>query len=970
MRSFSLLLLATALAAACGGEPGADGKDGKDGADGVNGIDGVNGVDGLPGPPGPQGPPGDDGEGGGGAGGGETAILRLTGLDEAGVDDDDSVFVEFAGAVDEANLAGSSITLAFSRRAAPEFVASVGNVCGGDGVCFVENAGARVLDLEGDTAGDGFLQQNASFQLRFDRAMDDRTRDNLEDWIHDVIGLDDAFAVTEVVAGLEFNFVYTLGVELPIAAFDSAGVDIGTSLVLPPFTVRDENGDGNALTVFTLRDGANAGDQAEPAAVAFDPNSGNVVAAIREDGKYATGDVFALVFDRAMDIESTEQAIETRLEEGGKFVDVDVASVAADTFRVTNLGALVDLTGQANVEELVLEPHDVTSANGITNSTQQLRFVITDVTVPTLNVINAGNGDTMQVILDVNVPARLRNGAQDNNFLVEGDQIVWTFSEGMQVNTVQTNLAALLTAVDGDDTDNNIAVDANDIVAQAGGTRFVYTLKVGEAVVVGNVFALDAMDSANVTDLDNATDFGVFLAQNQVPKATRNAFIVQAVLNPVVAGAIDTVDVVLAGGTDREDNTIEAGDSLVFTFSKKMDPATTSDELGARIAAGTLTGGTRAGAFVAADVSDDIVVSNEGVLVGNRFTYTLQGDQTFTITAATMSFGDIDDAVLDDNGLTIAQDQDPIVSDANFDPDLPPSLVSVVGVRANAASPCGDGLLGEDDTITFTFSEPLNAGASVDAAEAAIVAAVNNVNGGTDIDAGDVAIVGNIVFTVVLDAGASVDSDTAITFNLAAAGIEDANEVDAVALAATMAPVDVLAAALAINRNFVENDGRFVGRDSFTVTWTCQMDEFATLAAIQTAVDDLMGDGTAKTTTVNNIAYAIEILPGRRFEVANQATLTIEDVATDLDIGAENDDDDADGEGRVDIAGPFALVFDDLPIEDVTLDFVAGSAGEQDGVYTADDPLVTGTWFLSSTQGLTRNEIELPVVFTDFGVVP
>ena len=144
------------------------------------------------------------------------------------------------------------------------------------------------------------------------------------------------------------------------------------------------------------------------------------------------------------------------------------------------------------------------------------------------------------------------------------------------------------------------------------------------------------------------------------------------------------------------------------------------------------------------------------------------------------------------------------------------------------------------------------------------------------------------------------------------------------------------------------------------------MDEAVTLSAIQAAVDDLMGDGTAQTTTVNNVTYLIEILPGQRFEEDAQATLSVGDVATDLDINGEGDDGDDAGDGRVEVEGDFDLVFDDANIEDVTLTFVAGSSDGFRATFSASAPLVSGTWFLSNvSSGLARVAIELPVVFTE-----
>jgi hypothetical protein len=150
-------------------------------------------------------------------------------------------------------------------------------------------------------------------------------------------------------------------------------------------------------------------------------------------------------------------------------------------------------------------------------------------------------------------------------------------------------------------------------------------------------------------------------------------------------------------------------------------------------------------------------------------------------------------------------------------------------------------------------------------------------------------------------------------------GIVDNHGVSALILQATMAPTDVLSANVAIVRNLVANDGKLVGGDKLAITWSCQMDEADTLSSIQEAVDTLMSDGTAATETLNNVTYVVSILPGHVFNVPAQATLSVSNVATDRDILGENDDGDAAGDGRVKIAGPFNLTFDDLPIGDVTL---------------------------------------------------
>jgi hypothetical protein len=156
-----------------------------------------------------------------------------------------------------------------------------------------------------------------------------------------------------------------------------------------------------------------------------------------------------------------------------------------------------------------------------------------------------------------------------------------------------------------------------------------------------------------------------------------------------------------------------------------------------------------------------------------------------------------------------------------------------------------------------------------------------------------------------------------------------------------------------------------VGGDQLALTWNCQMDEAVTLSALQAGVDALMGDGTARTTTADNVSYVIEVLPGRAFALPEQATLSIGTVATDLDIVNEGDDEAADG--RVVINGTFDLVFDDIPVDDVTVTYVPGSTDGLTGVFSANAPFRSGTWFLSSlSTALSRTNVEVPVVFSDF----
>jgi hypothetical protein len=922
------------------GEPGADGADGDPGADGEDGVDGE---DGRPGAPGRD--------------ANAALVIDVTGVDENGTEDDVAVAVGFAAAVDDALLRGSTLTFSFSRRVAPEPVATVLGGCGAaNDTCFTIVDGRRLLDIEGDDdVDDGLHERDAVFHLAFDRDLRTDARDRLSDWINGLIGLDGAFRVDEVDAS-EFAFTWLLDQPLPTAAFNDEGDNVGTSLLLPPFTVRDVHGDGNALTEFVVVDEHTLEDQDEPRARPFNPPTDITTAAVLEDGRWAVDDVFVLRFTRAMDRESTEQAIEIRLEEG-PFDDVIVLGIAPDAFQVT-VKAAVDLRNSGNAFALVLPPEDVSTVEGISNSTEPLTFTITDVTVPTLTVVDEDSGDTMAVTLATGVPARKLDNAQENNLLVGGDRLTWRFSEPMEPATVTANLTALLNAQNGGNGGDDV-IAVNAIQAAAGNTEFSYTLQANERLTVPALLQLGAL-AATVTDRAAAEDIGIAIAPNQVPKATRDRFIVLPQLD--VQENLDTVTVVLGATTPREDNTIEAGDALVFDFTKKMDPLTTKKELATRIVNGTLTGGVRRGNFVLADVENRLAQSDANDLVGNRFTLLLAGTEELEIQGDRLSFGDLAVTVLDDNGLSVPPQQLPAVSAERFDPALAPTLATVVGARVGRA--CGDSTLVQGDTVTFTFSEPLAAG-SINAARTAIIDALAvNLDAGAVV-AGDIALVANTVFTVTLPQGAVLPTATPTPFNLLANGITDANTIPAGTLAATMAPVDVLAPTLAVVRNLVVEDGALVGGDQLALTFNCQMDEAVTLAAVQTAVDATMGDGTARTTTANNLTYVIEILPGRRFPVPAQATLNLGAVATDLDIAGEQDD--VDDDGRVDIAGPFALTFDDIPVADVTLTYVNGSADGFSARYEAAEPLRTGTWFLSRVSaGLSRDEAELPVVFTDF----
>jgi hypothetical protein len=307
--------------------------------------------------------------------------------------------------------------------------------------------------------------------------------------------------------------------------------------------------------------------------------------------------------------------------------------------------------------------------------------------------------------------------------------------------------------------------------------------------------------------------------------------------------------------------------------------------------------------------------------------------------------------------------QELFVTEGHFDPALPPTLTSILGSRS-ATTPCGDGRLQAGDTVTFVMSEPLSV-ASAGVVRQLIVDAINaSGDDGTNLVLANVAVAGNVTFTATLPAGAALETANPLLFDLSASGVADANNVPAVILQAPMAPADVLGVNLSVARNIVQNDGRLVGGDQLALVFSCQMDEVVTLSAVQRAVDSLMGDGVGRTLTVNFTTFSVEILPGRMFELPGQAQLSIDSVATDVDVSGEADD--GANDGRVTVEGPFQLPFDDLAIEDVTLTYVDNSADGFQASFRAVAPLTSGTWYLAAiSANLARNALELPVVFTD-----
>ncbi|MBM4283091.1 MAG: hypothetical protein FJ137_20835 [Deltaproteobacteria bacterium] len=595
----------------------------------------------------------------------------------------------------------------------------------------------------------------------------------------------------------------------------------------------------------------------------------------------------------------------------------------------------------------------------MTNSTATLTFAISDRSSPTLQVIDEASADTLDVTLSSLTPPRTRNGEPVDDLLVDGDRLAWRFSEAMDVTSTAAGLQALLTALPRADANNVVNPATFEFVVQDGGRRFHYDLKPGEQLQLPPTLQLGALDPATVTDRVAADDVALAIAAGQAPKLSRARVMVRPVLR--VQDGLDTMAVVLGAGP-RDNGALEAGDALVFDFTKTMDAPSTARALARIVADGAVTGAVRRGSFAVDAVAAQIVRGDNDIARGARLTLTLLGDQRFDVVGDALVLSALDATAVDVHGVPLASGQVPQIGRARLDPTVPPSLAAVTAARA-PTTPCGDGALAAGDTVTFTFSEPW-AAASVEAAKAAVAAALGARLTSGAVSAADVASADGAAFIARLPAGASLSTTADLEFEVSPAGLVDASGLGAERLTAALSATDVLLASLSVSHNLVVNDGRFVAGDALTLTWSCQMDEALTLAAVQAAVDRTFGDGVARTTTVDQVTYVVTVLPGEELVVPGQASLSIGDVATDADVIAEADDDLADG--RVAVAGPFVLPFDDVPVADVTLRYVPGSADGDTALFRADAPLRAGLWSLSALAGaLTRARVELPVVFTD-----
>lgn len=952
-RSRSLLLLwlvsvsmgVASVLACAGADDGGDGTDGDDGSDGSDGDAGSDGPAGPPGPAGPAGPPG--------AAVGAALVIAVEGRDEPGQDDDDTIHAVFAGPLDEAQLQGASLTFSFSDRQAPMPV-SDDPFCPAPG-CFAVVDGRRLLTVAGDDVDDGLLAPRATLSFAFDRPLAPPAAAALAVWLDGVFTVPGAFDVV-TTDRQRFTASLALSAPLPIASFDDHGDNVGVTLLLPAFLVVDDRGNGNALTAFTLVDGLTREAFAEPVAMPFDPDVDLASAAVRDDGRFVIGDGFVLRFASAMDPQSTEQMLELRLEEG-PFTDVEVVARSATDFVVT-IAANVDLGAAGGVFLLALRPFDVSTATGIPNATTTLTFAITDVSAPTLRVVDDPSGDTMDVVLGSGDAARTRAGIAVDDVLVTGDRLVWRFSEPMDPTTTAAGLQRLLAALDAADPTNVLRPTPLDVVVQDGATTFSYLLKLDERITLPAVLRLAALDTATVTDRAAEDDVAIPVAVAQTPTLTRERVMVRSRLQ--ANEDLDTVAVVLGSGP-RDNGVLEAGDALVFDFTKAMDPTSTARALARIVAEGALVGAVRRGNFALDALAARVRRGDAPDVPGGRFTLVLAGDERIDVVGETLVFAALEPAAIDDNGLPLLPGQVPQIAAVRVDGGTAPTLEAVAGARA-ATTPCGDGRLTAGDTVTFRFSEPL-APTAIETARTAVAAVLDAQLLSGAVGATDVLARDGTTFVATLPPGASLSSAAPIELVVASAGIADLAGNAAGRLAATLAPVDVLAAEAALTRNLVDNDGRLVGGDRITVTWTCPMDEALTLVALQTAVDAALGTGNARTLPRDGVVYDVEILPGRVVALPGQATLTVRDVATDLDITAEADDDDDDG--RILVAGPFVLPVDDLPVADVVFSYVEGSIDGDGALFRAAQPVDAGLWSLSSLGGsLTRARIDLPVVFT------
>jgi hypothetical protein len=935
------------------GEQGERGPPGEPGSTGETGEQGERGAVGSPGERGPPGPTGETGSPGPAGRDAAVALLvEAVGIDADGVAGDDTVRAHFAGAVVDEVLRGSSLTFSHSSRDAPAPVASHPRCP--ETQCFVIVDGQRRLSVRNDTPGDGFLDSGASFTLVFDAPLASDAAGALAAWLGDEVGLAGAFDV-DMVDGHVLEARSALTSPLPIVRFDAAGHNVGLTLVLPPFSILDTRGNGNALLSFVLVDDYSRDSMQAPQALPFDPDQDIVLNTVVDDDSFHVGDVFELHFSQPMQEESTEQMLELRLEEG-PFTAVEVRAVDAATFRVT-LHETVVLSAQDGVFVLELQRFDVATAAGVANDDAPMRFAISDRSHATLVPLGDVVDDTLSVVLGDGAPGRRREGQTEDDVLVEGDRLFWRFSEAMNLPSVRAGLPRLLNELSELSSETILAVDAEDFISDDA-TVFSYTLGPGERIVLPPVLETIALDPSVVFDHADDFDRGLAVAAGQALRMTRSRVLVHPALDP--QGTEDTFSVVLGPGP-RRNGAVEAGDTLVVEFTNVMEPATTKDALALAIATNAVAGALRRGNFDVEEVAAAIVDSTVAGSSSTRLSYTLVDDQRFDVVADRLLLGALPTSALSEHGVSLVANQVLSASAARLDPATPPTIVSVVGQRA-ATTPCGDGQLQGGDDVVVTFSEPV-ATSVLESTKSALAAGLSAMAHTGSLRSQDVTTNDHATFFARLPDGVTLVTSEPRTLIVDSRGIVDRDGSSPARLSGTLLPTDVLDVSLALVRNLVPQDGLLVGGDQLLVTWNCQMDEALTPRALHLAVNETFGADSARTTTVDFVSWLIEMEPGTSFALSSQQSLAVVDVATDLDIHDEGDDDNDDG--RVLISGPFVLPFEDGAREHVTFAYVPGSANGDTALFRASESVSSGTWLLSTASPpVTRARREFPVVFT------
>lgn len=935
------------LLAGCRNDVGAEGPMGPSGADGATGPAGPQGP---AGPAGPQGPSGGSVLIDGGVRE-RLFIIDAQAVDESGTDNDDEVWVRFSTAPTVQALTDAQLTFRRSFRVAPTLVATA-RECGG--ACFTAVKGTQVVTLSGDVDGTGFMEALSSFVLVFDSDMESAAADRLGAWIDAQFQLNHAFGVTRLSArAFQFSALY----RIPIAHFDSMGVDLGHKLILPAYTVVDVHGNGNEMAVLILNDTFATAGVAEPKGLAFTQSS-IITDASAENGSFAVGSTLRLCFDRPMDRLSTELALETRLSSlpewknsgGPSKVRVSQNTNSA-CFDVTVQTAAVDMMPIGRVDLLTLQPWDVTSAAGVDNIAP-IVFNIFEAQAPTvLPVPGKAPVNTMRIKLATGYPT-IR---PDNNTIIAGDALEVLFSEPMSVGTVQAELAAQFNTL-------GLGVTASNI-ASTGGTLFSYTLGTGKSIPISGLLSLDVLANTGANAVKDVG--GVELADSQKPQAVQSDFMVPPTLLAVPTGSPgegDTLKVRLGPATKREDNVIEAGDTLVFTFSKSMRADRIQPALATLISTGMVQGAMRSASFPA--VTPSSVLASTTTVSNDTFSYTLTGAQKFTLIDTSFSFEGIFEnpptvLITDIEGLHLLPNQIALVGTERVDPPVPPRLLSVVGARVAPSGACGDGVLGAGDTVVFTLSEAIKS-TKVAAVTADIANKVTAVLASGVVTSSNIAVGGATTFTVTLPAGATLNASTPIVFALDAANVSDAQDVfavDAASVTQTMAATDTLSATLTLGVHFIPGDGVFEAGDQLNIRFSCAMDRFDTLSSVQEAVDALMGDGTAKVSVSGaQTLYTVEVLPGHRFVAPTPQVLHVSNVITD------------NGTLLTPISGPFALPFEDLPVQDVLFVADPSTLTEDNVIFRSAGKVPSGTWFLSGmSPNLERTRADFPIVFSAFG---